>query len=329
MKRHLFLALSMALSVALSMALSSLFLAGAADTALAARFISIGTGGVTGVYYPTGGAICRQVNQERKRHGIRCTVESTGGSVYNAKNVLAGELDFGVAQSDVQWKAVNGVKPFDEKESKLRSVFSVHPETAILVVRQDSGIRMAKDIKGKRINLGNPGSGQESTSQEVLNALGLSKDDLTLAGTLRSSEQGDALRDNKIDGFFYTVGHPNGGIKDIFFSSEASIIPLTGSGFDRMISAAPYYVNAETPGGIYRGVPNPVPTFAVKATFITSADQPDEVVYEVVKAVFDDLDSFKKLHPAYAHLTPRQMLEGLSAPLHPGALQYFKEKGLK
>lgn len=312
----------------LSILLGLLFMAGIADIGWAAKFISIGTGGVTGVYYPTGGAICRRVNKGKKEHGIRCSVESTGGSVYNTKNILTGELDFGIAQSDIQWKAVNGVKPFTKKETKLRSAFSVHSETAILVVRAASGIKKAADIKGKRINLGNPGSGQESTSQEVLKTLGLKKGDLSLAGSLRSSEQGDALRDNKIDGFFYTVGHPNGGIKDIFFSTDARLIPLTGPGFDKLVKGAPYYVHAETPGGIYRGVEKAVKTFAVKATFITSSDVPDDVVYTVVKAVFDDLPAFKKLHPAYRHLTAEKMLQGLSAPIHPGAMKYYKEKGM-
>ena len=293
------------------------------------KFISIGTGGVTGVYYPTGGAICRQVNKDRPRHHIRCTVESTGGSVYNVKNAIAGELDFGIAQSDVQYKAVHGEEPFDKKETKLRAVFSIHPETAILVVRADAGIRQATDMKGKRINIGNPGSGTLATAEAVLDALAMKKDDLKLAGDLRSSEHGDALRDNKIDGFFFLVGHPNGGLKDIFFSADARLVPLTGPGFDKVVSKYPYYVKASTPGGIYRGVDKEVPTFAVKATFITSADVPDEVVYEVVKAVFDDLDSFKKLHPAYEKLTHVEMLEGLSAPLHPGALKYYKEKGWK
>ena len=312
----------------IAISLGLLVVAGVADTSWAAKFISIGTGGVTGVYYPTGGAICRRVNKDRKDHGIRCSVESTGGSVYNTKNVLAGELDFGVAQSDVQWKAINGVKPFTKKESKLRAVFSVHPETAILVVRKDSGITKPSQIKGKRINLGNPGSGQESTSQEVLAALGLEKSSLKLAASLRSSEQGDAMRDNKIDGFFYTVGHPNGGIKDIFFSTDAQMVPLTGSGIDKLVAKYPFYVHAETPGGIYRGVDKAVKTFAVKATFISSSDVSDDVVYNVVKAVFDDLESFKKLHPAYKHLTAKMMLEGLSAPIHKGAMKYYKEKGL-
>lgn len=291
------------------------------------RFVTIGTGGVTGVYYPTGGAICKRVSDHREAHGIQCNVESTGGSVYNVKNVASGELDFGIAQSDVQWKAARGEAPFTTPLGDIRAMFSLHPETAVLVVRRDAGIEGPADLTGKRINLGNPGSGQEATARVILDALGLPAEGLALAGSLRSSEQGDALRDNRIDGFLYTVGHPNGGLKDILYSVDATILALDGAPFERLVGAHPYYIVAETPGGMYNGVVEPVPTIAVKATMITSARVPDEVVYHVTKAVFDDLDAFKALHPAYRDLTPERMLEGLSAPLHPGAQRYYQERG--
>ena len=304
------------------------FMLSLVQSGLAAKFITIGTGGVTGVYYPTGGAICRLVNKGRAQHGIRCSAESTGGSVYNVKNVISRELDFGIAQSDVHWKAWNGVDPFDAKQSKLRSVFSIHPETAILVVRADAGIKQLSDIRGKRINIGNPGSGTLATAEDVLAAINMKPEDLALAGSLKSAEQGDALRDNKHDGFFFLVGHPNGGIKDIFFSVDARMIPLVGPGIDKLVAKYPYYVHAKTPGGQYRGVDQDVDTFAVKATMITSSDVDEELVYTLVKAVFSDLEEFKALHPAYRDLTAKDMLQGLTAPLHKGAVKYFKEAGL-
>lgn len=323
MKRELISVLpTLALAVLLGSTSGFPGVAAAADT-----FISIGTGGVTGMYYPTGGAICREVNKGRSRHRIRCTVDSTSGSVYNIRNTVSGELDFGIAQSDVQYKAVHGDKPFEQKVSKLRAVFSIYPETALLVVRADAGIRSGTDMKGKRINIGNTGSGTLATAQVVLDAFNLKKDDLKLAAGYRSSEQGNALRKNKIDGFIFLVGHPNGTLIDIFSSTDARLVPLVGPGIDRLLRKHPYYVKASTPGGIYRGVDEDVPTFAVKATVITSADESDEIVYEVVKSVFDNLESLKRLHPAYAHLTHEEMLDGLSAPLHPGALKYYKEKG--
>ncbi|MBI3993531.1 MAG: TAXI family TRAP transporter solute-binding subunit [Candidatus Lambdaproteobacteria bacterium] len=301
---------------------------GLAQSGQAAQFITIGTGGVTGVYYPTGGAICRLVNKGRAQHGIRCSAESTGGSVHNVQNVIARELDFGIAQSDVHWKAWNGTEPFAARQATLRSVFSIHPETAILVVRADAGIRQLTDIRGKRINMGNPGSGTLPTAQDVLSAIDLTPDDLALAGGLKSAEQGDALRDNKHDGFFFLVGHPNGGIKDIFFSVDARLIPLVGPGIDNLVARYPYYVHAKTPGGLYRGVDRDVATIAVKATLVTSSEVDEAVVYALVKAVFSDLEEFKALHPAFRDLTAKDMLQGLTAPLHKGAVRYFREAGL-
>jgi hypothetical protein len=299
------------------------------EPAQAARFISIGTGGINGVYYPVGGAICRLVNQNRKTHGIRCSVEATGGSVYNVENVLSREFEFGLAQSDVQWRAWNGAAPFAAKETKLRSVFSLYGETAMLVVRKDSKITRAVDIRGKRINLGNPGSGQRATAEAVLNVLGLKDDDLALAGRYHPVEQGDALREGRIDGFFYMVGNPATGIRDLFNAMDATMLPLTGPGFQRMIWDTKYYVTDDIPGGLYRGMPQPVKTFSVKATLVTTSDVEDEVVYNVVKAVFDDLEAFRKMHPALGLLKDRTMVEPLAAPIHPGAQRYYEEKALR
>ncbi|MEL6735950.1 MAG: TAXI family TRAP transporter solute-binding subunit, partial [Pseudomonadota bacterium] len=151
-------------------ALAAVTLTGGAALAAEQQFISIGTGGVTGVYYPTGGAICRLVNKGRKEHGIRCAVESTGGSVYNINTIKAGELTFGVAQSDWQHHAYNGTSKFkDNPFPKVRAVFSVHPEPFTLLVRKDSGITSFEGLKGKRVNVGNPGSGQRATMEVVTN----------------------------------------------------------------------------------------------------------------------------------------------------------------
>ena len=194
------------------------------------KFITIGTGGVTGVYYPTGGAICRLVNRGRKEHGIRCSVESTGGSVYNLNTIRAGELDMGVAQSDWQFHAYNGTSKFEDQgaNKELRAVFSVHPEPFTVVARADSGITTFDDLKGKRVNIGNPGSGQRGTMDVVLNAMGWSTGDFALASELKSSEQAQALCDNKIDAMIFTVGHPSGSIKEATTSCDAVLVDVTG-----------------------------------------------------------------------------------------------------
>jgi TRAP transporter TAXI family solute receptor len=303
-----------------------------APAAMAEEFITIGTGGVTGVYYPTGGAICRLVNKDRKEHGIRCSVESTGGSIYNIKTIRAGELEFGVAQSDWQYHAYNGTSdnfkddgPFEG----LRAVFSIHPEPFTVVARADSGIKTFEDLKGKRVNLGNPGSGARGTFEVVMDALGWTAADFALAAELKPAEQSAALCDNQVDAIVFTVGHPSGTIQEATTACDSVLVNVTGPAIDKLIAENAYYRSATIPGGMYRGTDEDVTTFGVGATFVTSTDVSEEAVYTVVKAVFDNFDDFRGLHPAFANLDPKEMATaGLSAPLHDGAAKYYREKGL-
>ena len=294
------------------------------------QFISIGTGGVTGVYYPTGGAICRLVNRGRKQHNIRCSVESTGGSVYNINTIKAGELDFGVAQSDWQYHAYNGTSKFKKAGAykDLRAVFSVHPEPFTVVARADSGIKKIQDMKGKRVNIGNPGSGQRGTMEVLMGKMGWNKGTFKLASELKSAEQSQALCDNKIDAMVFTVGHPSGSIKEATTSCSSVLVNVTGPAVDALVKENSFYRNATIPGGMYTGSPNDTRTFGVGATFVSSTKVADKVVYEVVKAVFENFDRFKKFHPAFRVLKEKEMIkDGLSAPLHAGAAKYYKEKG--
>ncbi|GIL00038.1 MAG: C4-dicarboxylate ABC transporter substrate-binding protein [Alphaproteobacteria bacterium] len=302
----------------------------AAPAAAQQQFVTIGTGGVTGVYYAVGGAICRLMNQERATTGIRCSTESTGGSVFNVNAIKTGELDFGMAQSDVQYNAVNGKAQFegDNAVPDLRAVFSVHPEPFTVLARPDAGVTRFEDFKGKRFNIGNPGSGTRASMEELLAEMGWTTSDFSLASELKADEQGPALCDNKIDGFFYGVGHPSAAIQDPTTACEAKLIPLTGPAVDALVERHPYYSYATIPGGLYANNPDPTETYGVSATLVTSANTSDEVVYTLVKAVFEHFDDFKKLHPAFANLDPAEMVKnGLSAPLHPGAEKYYKEKG--
>nr|WP_257883989.1 TAXI family TRAP transporter solute-binding subunit [Roseobacter insulae] len=301
-----------------------------APVAMAEEFITIGTGGVTGVYYPTGGAICRLVNKGRKEHGIRCSVESTGGSVYNINTIRAGELEFGVAQSDWQYHAYKGTSRFEEQGpfEDLRAVFSVHPEPFTVVARADAGITSFADLKGKRVNIGNPGSGQRGTMEVVMEKMGWSTSDLALASELKAAEQSAALCDNQIDAMIYTVGHPSGSIQEATTACDSVLVEVSGAEIDALIGDNSYYRSAKIPGGMYRGTDSDVATFGVGATFVTSASVSEDAVYAVVSAVFDNFEDFKKLHPAFANLTAEEMATaGLSAPLHPGAAKYYKEKG--
>ncbi|MDF1585137.1 TAXI family TRAP transporter solute-binding subunit [Marinimicrococcus flavescens] len=294
------------------------------------RFVTIGTGGVTGVYYAAGGAICRLVNKDRKEHGIRCSVESTGGSSFNINTIKAGELDLGMAQSDVQYQALKGEGPFADAGAwdKLRAVFSVHPEPFTVVARPDAGVTGFEDFKGKRFNVGNPGSGTRVSLERLLDTLGWTLADFSLAAELKADEHGPALCDNKIDGFFYGVGHPSANIQDPTTTCGARLVPLEGEAIDKLVAENPYYANVTIPGGLYNNNPDDTPTYGVLATLVSSADVDAELVYQVVKAVVENFDDFKKLHPAFANLEPEQMIkDGLTAPLHDGAVKYYKEKG--
>ncbi|QBF33909.1 TAXI family TRAP transporter solute-binding subunit [Thalassococcus sp. S3] len=294
------------------------------------QFISIGTGGVTGVYYPTGGAICRLVNRERKEHGIRCAVESTGGSVYNINTIKGGELEFGVAQSDWQHHAFNGTSKFsDNPFPEIRAMFSVHPEPFTLLVRGDSGISSFEELKGKRVNVGNPGSGQRATMEVVMDAFGLSMDDFALATEYKGSEMAKQICDDNIDAMIYTIGHPAAAIKEATTTCDVKLVSVEGAPIDQLVADNPYYRVATIPGGMYAGTDGDTTTFGVGATFVTSANIPDEVAYVVAKAVMSNLDDFRGLHPAFANLDAAQMInDGLSAPLHPGAEKAYKELGL-
>ncbi|MDX1513376.1 MAG: TAXI family TRAP transporter solute-binding subunit [Gammaproteobacteria bacterium] len=297
---------------------------------LAESFVTIGTGGQTGVYYVVGQSICKLVNRGQKDHGIKCTAPSTGGSVANLNAIRAGEQDMGVAQSDWQYHAYNGTSKFSDQGpfKELRSVFSVHPEPFTVIARTDSGIKSFDDLKGKRVNVGNPGSGQRGTMEVLMEAKGWKMDDFKLASELKSAEQAQALCDNKVDAIVFTVGHPNGSIQEATTSCDAIVVPVTGAEVDKLVSENPFYAKATIPGGMYKGTDSDVSTFGVKATFVSSTKTDEKTIYEVVKAVFDNFDRFKRLHPAFEHLDPKQMIkDGTSAPIHDGAAKYFNEKG--
>ena len=300
-------------------------------TALAAgqQFVSIGTGGVTGVYYPTGGAICRLVNKNRKEHGIRCSAESTGGSIYNINTIRAGELEFGVAQSDWQYHAYNGSSKFKDQGAfkKLRAVFSVHPEPVTVIASDRSGVMQLTDIKGKRMNIGNPGSGTRGTWEVIEEALGWKRSDLKLAAEMKSAETGQAVCDGKIDAYFWLVGHPSALTQESLATCDAHMVDVKGPAIDELVNDNTYYRTATIPAGMYNN-DRDIQTFGVGATFVSSTEVDDKVVYTIVKAVFDNFEDFKKLHPAFANLKESEMIkDGLSAPLHDGAVKYYKERG--
>ena len=296
------------------------------------HFVTIGTGSVTGIYYPTGGAIARMVNRKATVYGIKATVESTGGSVYNINAVLRGDLDFGTVQSDRQYQAFHGLAEWADKgpQTDLRSVFSIHPESITLIASQGSGIRAIDDLRGKRVNLGNIGSGHLQNSRDVLAAAGLVEQDLN-AEYVQAIEAPGLLQDGRIDAFFYTVGHPNSSIEEATFGrTRVRIVPIEGVTAERLLQTHVYYARSAISADYYPKaiLDGDVATIGVKTTLVTSARVPENVVYAITKVVFENFEQFRQLHPAYKGLTRHNMLDGLSAPLHPGALRYYREAGL-
>jgi TRAP transporter TAXI family solute receptor len=301
-----------------------------APAAAQQKFMTIGTGGVTGVYYAAGGAICRLVNKDRAKHGLRCSVESTGGSVFNVNTIRAGELDLGVTQSDVMYNAAKGLAQFKDGGAygDLRAVMSLHPEPFTVLARKELNAKNFTDMKGKKFNVGNPGSGTRASMEELLVALGWKLSDFALASELKADEHGAALCDGKIDGFYYGVGHPSANIQDPTTTCGAKLVSITGPAVDKLIAEKPYYAKASIPAGLYPNNPQETNTYGVLATLVASSKTSADTIYVVVKAVFDNFDEFKKLHPALANLQPEEMVKnGLSAPLHEGAARYYKEKG--
>lgn len=294
------------------------------------QFVTIGTGGVTGVYYPSGGAMCRLMNKRTDEHNIRCTVESTAASIYNIKTVSQGGLEFGIAQADWVYHANEGNKEFEgDPLENLRSVFSIHAESITAVARADANINSIKDFKGKRVNVGDPGSGALATNKMLFEAAGMSFDDLSLAAQLKSAEQAAALCDDKIDAYAWIVGHPSAGVSEATSTCDAKLVALDGPPIQKLIDEQPFYSQTTVPGGMYEGNPDPTTTFGMRAVVVTSADVSDEVVYQFTKSVFENLDEFRSMHPALANLDPKNMVsQGLKAPIHEGAKKYYKEAGL-
>lgn len=294
-------------------------------------YVSIGTGGISGVYYPTGGAICYLVNKLKGEERIHCEIKSTPGSIYNLNALKKHKIDIAVVQSDWQHHAYNGTSLFKEQGrlTNLRSLFSVHSEPFTVLARKDANVHTFEDIKGKRVNIGAPNSGQRGTMEMLQELYGWHNADFAEVASLTPSEQAQALCDKKIDVIIYVVGHPNSSIKEASSACQTKLVSVTGDKVSRLINTYSYYDTTTIPGGMYRGSPDQTDTFGVGATVVTTTELSNQVAYEIVKAVFENHENFVQLHPSFKNLTKHAMVtQYLSAPLHPGALRYYKEVGL-
>ncbi|WP_028299048.1 TAXI family TRAP transporter solute-binding subunit [Oceanospirillum beijerinckii] len=299
-----------------------------ASTLADSRILALGTGGVTGLYYPSGGAICRLVNLTRQQHGIRCALRSTLGSVANLQKVATGELDLGIAEAGQLANAFYGQGDFTHASPQLRTLVGLFPEYISVLVRRDSGIQSFSDLKHKRFNIGKTGSSQRLTMDILMTARGWRLDDFALVEELEPAEQADALCDNRIDASLYVVGHPSGAIKEAIQDCDSRLINLEAEDIAALEQQSRHYQALTLPGSLYSDRQNDVLTAGVNATLFTRADLPDDVAYTVVKSLFEQFDSFRRLHPAFEVLDVKHMVQTpLAAPMHPGAQRYFQEQG--
>ena len=294
------------------------------------QYLTIGTGGITGVYYPMGGAICYLANQIIKGN-YHCEIRSTLGSIYNLEGVRSGELTLGISQSDWQYHAYQGSNRYQAvgKFPELRSLFSVHAESFTVLARADSEIEHFDDLKGKRVNFGTARSGQRATMEVLLDLYQWKVTDFQEVLALNPSEQAKALCNDKVDAIIYVVGHPNPSIKEASGACQTKLVNVSSEKVDKLIAETSYYRRAVIPGGMYLGSPMDTETFGVSAVITTTLNLPEEIAYQLVKSFFEKHEQFVQLHPAFRQLTKQSMItNAMSAPLHKGAIRYYKEVGL-
>jgi TRAP transporter TAXI family solute receptor len=292
--------------------------------------VVIGTARPADIDYPLGGSICRLFNLDTPLHGLRCAEEPSAGSVANIESLRSGRIDIGIVPSDVLADAVAGEGPFAAQgpATHLRVLFAGHADVFTLVAHRASGIRTVADLSGKRIGIGSPGSRQRANMERVIAALGLTRNDFAEVRELSPAEQNRAFCANELDAIVYSVSHPSGLVRDATITCPGTLVAVSGPGIDRMLAEYQEYERATIPGGTYLANPTDVPTFGVRAVVVTTERMPDAVAYEITKAVFDNFEDFRRLHPAFEALAVAGMAHAAGrAPPHAGAMRYYREHG--
>jgi hypothetical protein len=303
----------------------------AVSVALAPIPVTLTTGTPGAVYHPVGNAICRMFNLASENQARPCVALSSEGSVANIRRIERGESTFGLAQTDVAYAAFHGEGPFAAAgpDPRLRMLIALYPEAFTVVTRADTGIRDFQDLRGRRVGIGKSGAGYAFTRDVVLEAYGSTILDFGQVLRLDPTEQKQALCGNEVDAVIFEAGHPNGLTQDVTTGCRASLVRIAGKPIDRLLAAHSYYVASVIPGGMYAGNPDDVRTIGTRAVLITSSDRPDALAYAVVKAVFENFADFRRLHPVLSTLDMKDMVpSGAVIPIHPGALNYYREAGL-
>jgi uncharacterized protein len=293
--------------------------------------VTLATGTPGGVYHPVGSAICQMFDLGGAHQAMPCVAVSSDGSVANIRRVESGNANFGLSQTDVAYAAFHGEGPFAAAgpDPKLRVLIALYREAFTVVARPDTGIRDFPDLRGKRIGLGTSGVGYNFTYDVVLGFYGSATSGPERVLELPPAEQNQALCGNKVDAIIFEAGHPNGLTQEATADCRARLVRVAGPPIDRLLATHSDYVAYVIPGGMYAGNPDNVPTIGTQAVLVTSSNQPDELCYALVKAVIENFADFRRLHPALSTLEIKDMVpSGSVIPIHPGALNYYREAGL-
>lgn len=293
-----------------------------------AKYITIASGWVTGVYYPFAGAVSRILWMEKEKLGVRATVESSGASVANANLIDNKDADLALLQNDIANYAYYGKLMFKKPIKSMLGIATLYPETIQIQVRKDAGIKSVADLKGKRVAIGPLGSGTEQNAKQILEVYGLTVNDLGKVQQLTSTESADFMKDGRIDAAFYTTGIGAAVLTDAAFMTPCDLVPVDDAHIKKLQDKYPFYAKDVVKAGTYKGLDTDVQTVAVMAMLVARKDLKKDLVYNVTKAIFEHLDRLHAAHAKLKAVTLESAMDGMSIPLHPGAEKYFKEKGI-
>ena len=298
------------------------------DTTVDRKEFDIGTGSYTGVYWPVGSAIAELVNNNPNNKSIKLSASSTGGSVFNGKATLQGEMDFSIIQSDIQYQIYTGEGNWSKipNHQDLRVVMDLHFETVTLVVAEDAQIYSFKDLLGKKVNLGNIGSGQRKNAIDLFNFFGIDYENDIEAESVKAGDSAQLFQDGRIDAFFFTAGHPNGLVKQVFAGNrKAKILNINVS--DQFFQKFPYYKKAKISKISYKGDLNEdIHSIGVRASLCTKASMDPQIVYNICQAVINNFSKFKEKHSTLETLEINDLGSSTTIPLHIGADKFFIQK---
>ena len=323
-----FCSLKKILTAGLAVVFSAALLAGCGGDQAAGgggkTFLNIGTGGTAGTYYPIGGAIAEILNNNIE--GMNASAQSTGATVANINMLKDGSVDMAIVQNDITYYAVNGTEMFtDKKVDNLKGIASLYPETCQFVTLDSSGIKTIADLKGKRVAVGAAGSGAEANARQILEAYGITYDDID-EQYLSFGEGASALKDGNVDAAFLTAGFPTAAVQDISSQNKIRLLPVDPAKADELIAKYPFYTKTTIPAGTYQGFDEDVSTISVMAMLVVNDKVDEKLGYSITKAIFSNLDRIQAAHAVGKMISKENAEKGMSLDMNAGAKKFFDEK---